>query len=89
MRSLILQRDIVCDSGLEELSRAPPIDEGSRNFDELVTITVLKRTGGRGKQAEMHNACCTEKWKVPSSVIEPIKIAASLASAQNETANFA
>lgn len=78
------QRCIMSDDGCGELRPGILGDEDEWNFKGLVTVEELELTRGRGKLREVQYACHAERWKVFSSEIKVIEIAASVEAAQKK-----
>lgn len=63
-----------------------PGNEDKWDFEGLVTVEEVERTGVRGKLRVVQHACRAEVCKVPSSVIEVLEIATSVGVARKEEA---
>lgn len=82
--NLAAQHRVICDDRCGELGPEIPEDENGSEFEGLVTMEELERTGVRGKLGTVQNACRAKRWKAQSSVIEVIEIAASVGAGRKE-----
>lgn len=80
------ERHIVAERRDDEVGPGLKTEEGDWDFDSLVTIDEMERTGVREKLCDVQDACRAENMSVPTTVVKVTDLVAHVVSVRKQKA---